>query len=89
MSDGPLLAQTWTCASALISDVGALTPAEYDGHVKLGFFAESARGSVDEAILEVVGAHGAQLAFAEVPETSCRFDGPSPVIRSIGCRPSR
>src|SRR5215208_6705966 len=38
------------------------------GHVSLGLVAQPAAGLVDETILEVVDAHGAKLAFAEVPD---------------------
>ena len=47
---------------------GSRRKVNHDGHVKFGFFAEPARRLVDETIFEVVDAHGAQLAFAEVPD---------------------
>src|SRR5258707_207573 len=37
-------------------------------HVSFGFITQPAAGLVDETILEVVDAHGAELAFAEVPD---------------------
>src|SRR3982074_354221 len=37
------------------------------GHVELGFFAQPAARLIDEAILEVIDANGAELTFSEVP----------------------
>src|SRR5262249_57456921 len=37
-------------------------------HIDLGLLAQPAVGLADEAILVVVDAHGAELAFAEVPD---------------------
>ena len=45
------------------------------GHVNLGFFTKPSAGLVDETILVVVDANGAQLALTEY-QISCRFDGP-------------
>ena len=44
--------------------------------------ADPAVGLVDEAVLEVIDAHRAQRAFAEVEDLVPGLDGPLPVIRS-------
>src|ERR1700730_4528297 len=55
-----------------IGPAGALkrieTKVDQEGYVRLGLVAYPAAGLIDEAIFEVVDAHGAELAFAEIPD---------------------